>query len=506
MKSTRKSGAISSVFAVIFSAFSAIFFFLKGLVEAFFRLNFRERVIFFSLSTVLIALIFIVSYRYYYKITIPVPAFGGTYREVLVGEAKYFNPILAKTDAERELSHLIYSALIKIDENGLPQPDLAQSWEISEDGLNYTFHLRQDVTYHKGQTFDSSDVAATISAIMDESVKSPFRESWSNVTTETPDPYTVIFKIPKKYGPFIYNCAMEIVDSEDTFGLLSSKYNGTGPYEYVSSSTDKSGVLNVKLKASDNYYLQRPNISSMEFVVSNTFDQNKIHLILDKNSDCSAYCGADSKNENYNDYRFVVNRRLILFFNLRREAIQNIDLRKNILSDVPNGEGMSLKLVALDAEPQKSKAQIEADRLKAAGFEANLNILSANDYAETVKKRDFDLLFYGYDWSYDMDPYFFWHSSQMDKNNFSGYSDKSSDIQIEDARQILDNTERIAEYQEIYDKITSLALAKYFDNESLIYYVEKNVQGMEIKKQSGRPEDRFNNITNWFIKEKRVRK
>ena len=46
-------------------------------------------------------------------------------------------------------------------------PDLAESWEVSEDGLTYTFNLREGVTYHDGEPFTSADVVATFNRIMD---------------------------------------------------------------------------------------------------------------------------------------------------------------------------------------------------------------------------------------------------------------------------------------------------------------------------------------------------
>ena len=56
------------------------------------------------------------------------------------------------------MGQLIFNGLVRLDEEVVPQPALAESWEISEDGLTYTFHLREGVTFHDGSEFTAADV------------------------------------------------------------------------------------------------------------------------------------------------------------------------------------------------------------------------------------------------------------------------------------------------------------------------------------------------------------
>ena len=63
----------------------------------------------------------------------------------------------AASDTEA-IMHNVFEGLCLYDENGEIIPGLAESWDISEDGLTYTFHLRQGVTFHNGDAFDSADV------------------------------------------------------------------------------------------------------------------------------------------------------------------------------------------------------------------------------------------------------------------------------------------------------------------------------------------------------------
>ncbi|MBI4282870.1 MAG: ABC transporter substrate-binding protein, partial [Chloroflexi bacterium] len=88
----------------------------------------------------------------------------------------------------------IYSGLLRFNlETFEPEPDLAKSWEVSPDGLTYTFHLRDNVQWHKGYgKFTARDVKYSLERIMDPKTKSRFREDLANVDrVEVVGDYTV---------------------------------------------------------------------------------------------------------------------------------------------------------------------------------------------------------------------------------------------------------------------------------------------------------------------------
>ncbi len=468
------------------------------------RLSRREKFIFFVLISVLVVLFVFEGLKIYYTQTKIVPTNGGEYVELLSGEVKYLSPVLAKTDAEKAISRVIYSSLVSINEENQPQPDLALSWEVSPDGLKYTFHLRDNVVFHNGQTFESYDVASTIEAIQDESNKSPLRDIWVDVTTETPDPLTISFILPKQYGPFIYNCIFGVMDSDDISVSLSSNYNGSGPYKYTKTAPDeKNNYLEVLLEANSGYYITSPMISQARFIVTKNDlkDTKKIY-----NQEVFGSAGANFESEMFTDFSFTTGRRLVEFFNIRKEPLNNIELRKKIVKGENIDTELKLKIVSLDAEPQKGKANAISERLKAQNILVESNILSVNDYTKAIAEHDYDILVYGYNWSYDNDPYMFWHSSHLDKNNFSGYSSKEDDIFLEDTRMILDYDQRLARYEQFIQKMSDNALVIYFDNEKYQFSLSKAVKNIDIKKSYGKPEDRLNGIASWYIREKREKK
>src|SRR5687768_7473742 len=77
------------------------------------------------------------------------------------------NPVLAPDIGSILINKIIFSALVRPDENLRPVPDLALSWTTSEDGLEYTFNLKPGVKWHDGENFTANDVKFTFDQIRD---------------------------------------------------------------------------------------------------------------------------------------------------------------------------------------------------------------------------------------------------------------------------------------------------------------------------------------------------
>mgnify|MGYP000689968202 FL=1 len=203
--------------------------------------------------------------------TAVVPDTGGTYAEGLVGSPSYINPILSHYNpVDQDIVALVFSGLTTTDPHGVIIPDLAERWEISEDGLHYTFHLRKDVRWHDGAPLTSNDVRFTIQAIQDPGYQGPpeLSELWRPVTVETPDDYTVVFTLPEPFAPFLEYTTQPLIPSHvlSTVAptlLPTSQFNaqpvGTGPYRVA--DTTASYVL---LEANPYYYGPRPHIARIQ--------------------------------------------------------------------------------------------------------------------------------------------------------------------------------------------------------------------------------------------------
>ncbi len=129
---------------------------------------------------------------------------GSVFTEAAVGEPRLINPLLAVSQADRDLASLVYSGLTRLDEFGQPVPDLAEAWEVSTDGLTYKFHLRSGVTWHDGQPFTANDVAFTMSVLRDPGFPGPedLGKFWQTVETYATDDLTVEFVLTQPLASF----------------------------------------------------------------------------------------------------------------------------------------------------------------------------------------------------------------------------------------------------------------------------------------------------------------
>ncbi len=127
-----------------------------------------------------------------------------------------FNPIIVTDAASGTAIGDLFEGLVKINpKTTLPEPDLAQSWQIADGGKTITFHLRHDVKWSDGVQFSARDVLFTMRLIYDPRVPN---SSISSLTVddkplkvEAPDDYTVIMTLPRPFAPLLYAIGVPII-------------------------------------------------------------------------------------------------------------------------------------------------------------------------------------------------------------------------------------------------------------------------------------------------------
>lgn len=166
------------------------------------------------------------------------PVRGGTMNMIIIGEPLTLVALTSLTTLA--VTAKVTEGLLEYDHDLKPRPQLATSWDVSQDGLRYTFKLRTGVRWHDGRPFTSADVAASIQLL--KTVHPRGRQTFANVETVlTPDDYTAVLVLAKPV-PYMLN-AFAAAESpimpkhlyegvEPASSPNSSAPIGTGPFKF----------------------------------------------------------------------------------------------------------------------------------------------------------------------------------------------------------------------------------------------------------------------------------
>lgn len=273
---------------------------------------------------------------------VDVPHRGGTLVEGVVGTPRFVNPLLASSDADRDLSALVYSGLLKANADGSYSPDLAESFSISEDGLTYSFKIREDARFHDGKPVTADDVEFTVLKAQDSALKSPRRVSWEGVAVEKRGTHEVVFTLKQPYAPFIGNLSLGILPrhvwqsfASDQFPFSSHNVEavGSGPYRVASIERSGDGVpTSYSLAANEDYALGEPNIShiTLRFYASDSALANALkggEIMSASNLGPSA--AAEASEDGAKLMRAPYTRVFGVFFNQnQKEVLAHKEVRK----------------------------------------------------------------------------------------------------------------------------------------------------------------------------------
>ena len=237
-------------------------------------LSTKERYLILSLVIIALGSIVAIPISSYRHFTEPVAAYGGTIKEGIIDEPRHINPLLSQSDADRDLVRLIYSGLLKYNEKGKLIPDLAKSYEISSDELNYTIHLRDDAKWHDSKPVTADDILFTIHTAQNQDYGSLQRINWQGVEIERIDNYTIILKLKNKYAQFLNNLTLPILPEHlwenikpINFALseLNIKPIGSGPYKFKKLQKDTIGRIRLyELEVNKDFYTSRPFINNIQ--------------------------------------------------------------------------------------------------------------------------------------------------------------------------------------------------------------------------------------------------
>ena len=272
------------------------------------------------------------------------PKHGGTMIWAIQGTPRHLNPSVQSGIATGEPGAQLFAAPLRYDENWTPQPYLAESWEVSEDGLTVTLNLVKDAKFHDGVPITSKDVAFSI-----ETVKAnhPFKTMFAPVASvDTSDPHVAVLKLSQPHPALMLAMSSQLLpiipehvygDGQDpkTHPRNSEDVVGSGPFKLVEFKRDQHIILerNENFFIKDRPYLDRivmriiKDGSARAIALENgevhlsAFEQNPRDIArLQKNPDITATA---------NGYG-AIGPIAWLAFNTKREPISDVRVRQAI--------------------------------------------------------------------------------------------------------------------------------------------------------------------------------
>lgn len=290
----------------------------------------KEKIAFFVFFLLFLSSLTFLLLNFYFKNTEIRPAQGGTHIEGVVGKPRFINPVYANSDTDRDLVQLIFSGLMKYDENLQIVPDLVESYEIDEDGKVYKFFLKENVLWQDEAPLTADDVVFTIQTIQDPDFKSPLRPNWVGVEVEKISDLGIKFRLQKPYNSFLENCTVKILPkhiwenvSSENFPLeiYNLKPVGSGPYKLKEIDQDKSNQIeSLTLVPNPLYYSQRPYISKVKFLFFNNEEELEKAARKKKIKAFSLSFG-ENLGDNWQVYRLSLPRYFSVFFNQEKSEV-----------------------------------------------------------------------------------------------------------------------------------------------------------------------------------------
>jgi peptide/nickel transport system substrate-binding protein len=273
------------------------------------------------------------------------------------------DPRLSTDAVSSKMKHLVFSGLMKFDDSLEIVPDVAETYDVSDDGLRYAFLLRSGVFFHDGSGLTSADVKATYESMMDPKLGSPYQGSLGIVEKiETPSTERVIFILKKPFPPFLTSMTLGILNESqalkfrDGSVLERDAIAGTGPYAFERGQRDWDEKI--EFVRFDRYFgppakteclvvrvIQDPTLRAMELLKGRLdLVQNAIPYalvpVLKKNGDLS-FASGNGVNFNY------------LAFNFANPYLKRREVREAIALAVDRDRIIKYKLAGL-ARPADS--------------------------------------------------------------------------------------------------------------------------------------------------------
>lgn len=275
-------------------------------------------------------------------------AFGDSIVEGTIGEASTLIPVLATDSSSHAVAGQIYNGLVKYDKNLNLVADLAESIDISADGLLITFHLRKGVKWHDDAPFTSRDVLYTYRVVVDPKTPTAYAEDFKQVKNiSAPDEHTVKVTYGSPFAPALASWGMSILPShllegrDITKSSLARAPVGTGPYRFKEWIAGQKIVL----EANPDYFEGRPYIDRYIYRIipdSSTMYMELKAGAIDLMNLTPVQYARQTKNKyfesRFNKFRYPSSTYLYMGYNLRHPLFVDKRVRQALTAAINKDE------------------------------------------------------------------------------------------------------------------------------------------------------------------------
>ncbi|HEX6863385.1 MAG TPA: ABC transporter substrate-binding protein [Thermoanaerobaculia bacterium] len=257
---------------------------------------------------------------------------------LIPGDPRGFDPNDLGDEIAQVIAPNLFSTLVTLDTEGRFLPDLAASWEVTDGGRAYTFHLREGAVWHDGRPFGSGDVRFTLERLRDQ--RSVSQEAVRRITRiETPDDHTVVLRLREPWAPFLVTLAWGGTYILPKHGSPKDRPVGTGPFRFREQVRGERLVL----EASPRFHRQGPFLDRVVFLVVPDSFQAAERLLRDEADYSITRIPLHQlpRLERSSSLRVVTvpsSARIFCAFNLRRPPLGDVRVREAINRSIDRGD------------------------------------------------------------------------------------------------------------------------------------------------------------------------
>jgi len=471
------------------------------------------------------------------------PTMGGVLRVGMQTDPVGLDPHITNATSTRNMLENVYDTLVMFDSSLQIVPGLAESWTASDDGLTWTFTLREGVTFHDGTPLTASDVVFSIQRIGDPAIASPRGDDFAVVEEiSAPDDRTVVMNLSEPFSPLLSKLAhsLNVVVSQaavERYGDLQENVIGTGPFRFAEYLPQTRMILerNDSFWGTDDAGNALPYLDGIEFVFYPD-PTARTTAIATGNVDFIEYVPAADVDVLRADQDVAIvgglsaNFRSI-YFNVQRAPFDDVNVRRAMSYAIDEQAVVDLALFGTGGVPATGTTipssnyygvsdspyvgrDVEAATAALAasgypdGFEYDLYVTSTYDFlrtpAEVIQSNladigittnivsedwsiylpkalegDFQATILGESGQSDPDDFLFNVFYTDNGGNLGNYSNLELDALLEEGRQVSDQDQRRAIYAEAQEIILDQAPHVFLFHSSQFEALLQDVRGFE---------------------------